>query len=98
MFNPLNIAGSLIGSLTGQDGAPPLDISDRLQSQIGKSFVYHAPRQGQPEKYEAIRDAAGQLAKLMAHLAPGETRELSLALTNLEQAVMWANAAIARHE
>jgi hypothetical protein len=27
-----------------------------------------------------------------------ESREQSLALTNLEQAVMWANAAIARRE
>jgi hypothetical protein len=60
-------------------------------------FTYHPPQPGQPEKYEAIRDAGRQFAEVIAELAP-ESRELSLAITNIEQAVMWANAAIARNE
>ena len=38
-----------------------------------------------------------QLAHLLVTNCP-ESRELSCALTKLEEAVMWANAAIARNE
>lgn len=64
---------------------------------LEKRFTYHAPKPGQPEKYTAIRDKAKELAEMIVELAP-ESREQSLALTNLEQAVMWANAGIARNE
>jgi hypothetical protein len=58
-------------------------------------FTYHSPKPGQPEAYQALRDNARQLAEMMADLCP-DSRELSLAQTNLEQAIFWANAAIAR--
>ncbi|AQR77687.1 hypothetical protein ABNB59_20615 [Paenibacillus larvae] len=64
--------------------------------QIENNFKYHAPKEGQPEKYTAIREKAKELAYLIDELCPN-SREKSLALTNLEQAVMWANAAIARN-
>ena len=60
-------------------------------------FTYHAPKEGQPEKYELLRNWAKYLAYMMTLNCP-PSRELSLALTNLEQAVFWANAAIARNE
>lgn len=60
-------------------------------------FTYHKPLPGQPEAYVAIRTQALELAKLMSDLVP-ESRELSLAITRVEEAVMWANAGIARHE
>lgn len=60
-------------------------------------FTYHPPKEGQAQTYDAIREKGQELAELLAKLAP-ESRELSLAITNVEQAVMWANAAIARHE
>ena len=60
-------------------------------------FSYHAPKGGQPERYQRIRDAAHGVATLINDQAP-ESREKSLAITHLEDAVMWANAAIARHE
>jgi hypothetical protein len=58
-------------------------------------FTYHAPKPGQPEAYQSLRAKAHELAQAFALLCP-ESRELALAHTNLEQAVMWANAAIAR--
>lgn len=64
---------------------------------LEKRFTYHAPKLGQPEKYTAIRAKAKELAEMIVELVP-ESREQSLALTNLEQAVMWANAGIARNE
>ena len=58
-------------------------------------FTYHAPKEGQPEKYEAIRNKGFGLAQTIETLCP-DSREQSLAITKLEEAVMWANAAIAR--
>lgn len=60
-------------------------------------FTYHAPKDDQPARYERIRADALDFASLLVNNVP-ESRELSLALTNLEQAVMWANAGIARNE
>jgi hypothetical protein len=60
-------------------------------------FTYHAPKEGQPQKYEAIRAKALELAELVDGLAP-DGREKSLAITALEESVMWANASIARNE
>ncbi len=59
-------------------------------------FTYHAPKDGQVELYQEIRDQAYDMAGLINRSAP-ESREKSLAVTHLEDAVMWANAAIARH-
>ncbi len=58
-------------------------------------FTYHAPKEGQPELYECIRHVSRDLALCINDLCP-DSREKSLAMTKLEEAVMWANAAIAR--
>lgn len=71
--------------------------SARLREQIDRSFTYHKPSGDQPERYVALRFQARQLAMTIAELTP-ESREQSLALTKLEEAVMFANAAIARNE
>ena len=63
---------------------------------LANRFTYHAPQNGQAETYQQIRDAAHAFAKLLNEFCP-ESREKSLAVTHLEDAVMWANAAIARH-
>ncbi|WP_025849115.1 DUF7681 family protein [Paenibacillus ehimensis] len=68
-----------------------------MNQQIENNFKYHSPKEGQPEKYTAVREKAKELAYLIDELCPN-SREKSLALTNLEQAVMWANAGIARNE
>lgn len=66
------------------------------QEDIAQRFTYHPPKTGQPEIYEDIRFRAHSLAETMCVSAP-HSRELALALTHLEDAVMWCNAAIARH-
>lgn len=63
---------------------------------IENNFSYHAPKDGQPEKYEEIRGKGREFARLIDGLCP-DSREKSLALTKLEEAVMWANASIARN-
>lgn len=64
-------------------------------NEINVRFTHHVPVNDQPQKYEEIREMAKQFAVSINALCP-DSREKSLAITNLEQAVMWANAAIAR--
>ena len=68
-----------------------------MNPQIENNFKYHSPKEGQPEKYTAIREKAKELAYMIDELCPN-SREKSLAITNLEQSVMWANASIAINE
>lgn len=63
---------------------------------IDNAFTYHAPKEGQPAKYQTIREKAKELAYLVDDLVPA-SREQSLAITKLEECVMWANAGIARN-
>jgi len=62
-----------------------------------KRFTYHPPQPGQPERYQTIRDAAKNLAFLFHENCP-ISDELDTAVNRLEEAVMWANASIARNE
>lgn len=63
---------------------------------LENNFKYHAPKEGQAEKYTAIREKAKELAYLIDDLCPS-SREKSLAMTKLEEVSMWANASIARN-
>ena len=64
---------------------------------IHEIFTYHKPFGSQPDRYVAIREKAKELATLVMSACP-DSRERSVALTNLQQAVMWANASIAINE
>jgi glycyl-tRNA synthetase beta subunit len=70
-----------------------VEVFDKLNN----NFSYHTPIGDQADRYGRIRDKAKELAEMLEILCP-TSRELSLAMTNLEQAVMWANASIARNE
>lgn len=61
---------------------------------LENSFTYHAPKEGQTEKYIFLRDKAKELAYNIYCECP-ESREKSLAITKLEECIMWANKAIA---
>lgn len=67
------------------------------QAVIENNFSYHSPKNGQPIKYETLRNKAKELAYLIDELCP-KSREKSLANTKLEEAIMWANASVARNE
>jgi len=64
---------------------------------IERNFTYHPPKPGQPDLYDQLRAETKNLAHLFNGLVP-DSREKSLAMTKLEEAVFWANAAIARNE
>lgn len=59
------------------------------------NFTHHAPSENQVDRYKYLREKAKELAYAIDERCPS-SREKSLALTNLEQAIFWANASIAR--
>lgn len=65
------------------------------KADIESRFTYHAPSEKNVTKFPTLRSAAKQLAELINELCP-EGREKSLAITKLEEVIMWANAGIAR--
>ena len=66
----------------------PIDLDQR--------FDYHAPNEQRQVAHEAIRAAMKEAArKVLVYVM--SSREQSLAITALEEAMMWANAGIARH-
>ena len=73
--------------------SPTMEYRELLEN----NFTYHAPKPDQLPRYEAIRAKGKELAILLTENCP-QSRELSLAIANLEPAIFWANASIARGE
>lgn len=72
-------------------------ISEQEQKALDKAFIYHPPKDDQPLRYQSLRADAKVLAENILSACP-PSRERSLAMTKLEEVVMWANASIARNE
>jgi hypothetical protein len=66
-----------------------------MQKDIDKIFVYH-DKPAQVPNYVKIRDDAREFATTILELCP-ESAEATLAIRHIQQAVMFANAAIAIH-
>ncbi len=64
---------------------------------INRNFTHHPPHGDQVERYQSLRESGRLLALKVNQLCP-DSREKSLAIAKLEEAIMWANAAIARKE
>lgn len=71
--------------------------SDEMQQRLQRTFNYHPPKGNQTLRYEQLRAKVRDLAYYVVHNTP-PSREQSITLTCLEEAVMFANAAIARNE
>lgn len=72
-------------------------LTDTQKKRLENNFQYHPPIGDQAERYILIREAQKTFAETIMTLCP-DSRELSLALTAVEDAGMYANAAIARNE
>lgn len=70
-------------------------MSEELDRYINRTLTYHPPAEDKKPAFAEIRRVAREYATAIhEHCPPG--RERALALTKLEEVVMWANAAIAR--
>lgn len=68
-----------------------------INEELEKRFTYHSPTEKQQAIYPKIRAKAKELAYFIENYVPNG-REKSLALTKLEETVMWANAGISREK
>ncbi len=68
-----------------------------LSDQLAHRFQFHpADALNTKDKHQQVRDACLQAAETVVEMTGDATREQSLAITHLEEAMFWANAAIAR--
>lgn len=68
------------------------------QEVLDRRFTHHPPQDiSQQVLYEDVRSHTRELASFLVSNCP-DSRERSLALTKLEEAMFWANASIARNE
>lgn len=74
-----------------------MPMSQKDQERIINNFTYHASRPDQLDRYNILRAEASVLAEKICVNCP-DSRERSLALTKLEEAIFWANASISRNE
>ncbi len=73
-----------------------LKLSKEQQDYLEVHFTHHPPTDDRiAQMHEAVREHCKGLAAVVTFLPP--TRERSLALTKIEEAMMWANACIARN-
>lgn len=64
---------------------------------LANRFAFHAADTAKREEHAAIREGCFRAATVIDNLCP-DSREKSLAVTALEEAMMWGNAALARHD
>lgn len=67
------------------------------QYDMDKVYSYHPPHPENAAKFVAMRDEGRKMAELVMQHCP-VSRERDIALTKIEEAIMWANAAIARQD
>jgi hypothetical protein len=60
-------------------------------------FAYHRPDEEKATRHEQLRDTIRVAAEAVYDLVPSG-REQSVAIKALEDAMMWGNAGIARHD
>lgn len=80
-------------------GMTKKELEDKIKAtdpDIEKRFTYHSPK-GKEQRFQTLRDNAKSLANIIKKQCP-DSRERSLALTKLEEVIMWANASIARED
>lgn len=63
---------------------------------MSETFKHHEMGDAELEASDSIRNAAEELEGIIA-LRCKPSREKSLAMTELEECVMWANKSLARH-
>lgn len=83
--------------MTPDDYRPTYELTESDINRIATNFDFHPVKNDQAARYGSNREAASGLALLFCMNCP-PSRERSLALVKIEEAMFWANAAIARNE
>lgn len=73
------------------------EVSDALWNERESRFMYHVPFGDQAERYAGIRERIANFSHFLDVTCP-PSRELSIAMTKLDEVMFFANASIARNE
>jgi hypothetical protein len=73
-----------------------VSVGPQTGADLDNRFAYHPATETTAPKHEAVRAAARAFAESLDELLEGGSREKSLAVTKIEEAMFWANAHIAR--
>lgn len=65
------------------------------RDEVERRFTFHVSDNAKAPYHESIRSGCQTLAGSLVEILP-DCRETSLAITALEEAMFWANAALAR--
>lgn len=74
--------------------ADPSDPTFITEADVENWFTYHPPREGQPDRYQAIRTQGLIMARLILELTPPGPDQAA-AIRKVREAIFTANAAIA---
>lgn len=69
-----------------------------MYMELDNIFKYHPPKGNQTERYEKIRNAAKEYAKVVLENTPVGFPDTELSIIKLRESVMFANASIAINE
>ena len=72
-------------------------LENKDRAKIENNFSLHPILPGQTKRVDTLNVYGRTLAGIITECCP-DSRERSLALTNLEQAIMWARESISRNE
>jgi len=78
-------------------GEPVYPLSKEDEERIEKDFVYRPSVGSQAERYVLIGAIIQRLARSLMENCP-KSRELSLAITHLEECMLWAEKSISKNE
>ncbi len=73
------------------------EAQERLMERVASDFTFHPATDITGPQHDKVREEFQRLAAFLVYNVP-VGREQSLALTKLEEAMFWANAAIARNQ
>lgn len=91
----LNHQGELLSKLAGDLEALASEAHQSVDPNLKARFTWRLEDHAGAKKCKAIREFSYDFALIVTNLCP-EGREKALALTKIEEAMMWANAAISR--
>jgi hypothetical protein len=72
-------------------------MTDEQEADLRNRFEFHPATEVTGPMHAEVRDRCYALALTLVNVVPAG-RELALVLTKIEEAMMWANAGIARHQ
>lgn len=68
------------------------------EAELKNRMFYTRPDEATAKKHEEVQQLCFEYGKALLRLCPNPSRELSLAISKLEEARMWANASIAHRQ